>query len=75
MDPLENLSALLDDPAFQDKVFNSVREEARQHNTSLTYMNEAGDVLKEYPATGEIYVLTFNPRKETLLSVHGVPVG
>lgn len=69
-----DLNDLLDTPAFQAKFQQLIRDEAREHHAAITYRNEAGVLVKEYPATGEIYALTFHPRTLTLLSVHGVPV-
>lgn len=69
-----HLNDLLDTPAFQVKFQQLIREEARAHHAAITYQNAAGVLVKEYPATGEVYALTFNPRTLTLLSVHGVPV-
>jgi len=69
-----NLNELLDTPEFQATFQHLIREEAREHHAGITYRNTAGVLVTEYPATGEIYALTFNPRKLTLLSVHGVPV-
>ena len=74
MKPLNDLNTLLDDPEFQAKFQRQIREEAQAHNAAITYQNAAGILVKEYPATGEVYALTFNPRTLTLLSVHDVPV-
>ena len=69
-----DLNELIDTPEFQAKFQQLIREEAREHHAAITYRNKAGVLVKEYPATGEIYALTFNPRTLTLLSVHGVLV-
>lgn len=72
--PPSNLNDLLDTSEFQARFQQLIRDEARKHHAAITYQTEAGVLVKEYPATGEIYALTFNPRTLTLLSVHGVPV-
>lgn len=69
-----NLNDLLDTPEFQARFQQLIRDEAQAHHAAITYRNEAGVLVKEYPATGEMYALTFNPRTLTLLSVHGVLV-
>ena len=45
----------LDSPAFQDAMRAQLRAEAAAAGTFLSYRDEQGRLLHEYPATGDVY--------------------
>ena len=67
----ESLTAFLgqlSSPAFQEANRQQLRAEAAAVNTFLSYHDEQGRYLHEYPATGEKYeVLPTTPRMRRLL--------
>lgn len=74
MSQLANLSEIIKDPEFQREFRANIREEARQHNSFVAYIDQQGRMVREYPGTGEIYEVPPGRETLTLLSVHGVPV-
>jgi hypothetical protein len=73
MSMLDNLSALLDDPEFQHQIQTQLRREAAAYNTFLSYRDEQGQHLVEYPGSGQLYEQT-EDRQLVLLSVAGQAV-
>ena len=58
----------LDSPAFQDAMRAQLRAEAAAAGTFLSYRDEQGRLLHEYPATGEVYEVSLTqPRTRHLL--------
>lgn len=74
MDFLNNISAMLNDPAFRAKFDETVVETARQHYSFFAYNDPQERMVREYPATGEVFLTSANRQTLTLLSVHGQPV-
>ncbi|MFD1874942.1 hypothetical protein [Hymenobacter bucti] len=70
---LDNLSTLLLDPAFQQQIQTQLRREAAAYNTCLTYRDEQGRHIVEYPGSGQLYEQT-EDRQLLLLSVAGQAV-
>lgn len=73
MSMLANLSALLLDPAFQQQIQTQIRREAAEHNSYITYQDEQGRHVVEYPGSGQLYEQT-EDRQLLLLSVAGQAV-
>jgi hypothetical protein len=73
MNMLDELIALLDDPEFQSQIQTQLRQEAAAHNTFLTYRDEQGRHVVEYPGSGQLYEQT-EDRQLLLLSVAGQAV-
>lgn len=71
MSALSNIGALLQDPAFQARFEDLVSGNARRHHTFLAYVDEQGRMVREYPATGEIFQPSADRRTMRLLSKHG----
>jgi len=58
----------LDSPAFQDAMRAQLRAEAAAADTFLSYRDEQGRLLHEYPARGEVYEVSLTqPRMRRLL--------
>lgn len=55
--PLDTLLLQLDSPEFQQAHRARLVAEARAARTSITYMDETGRCIQEWPATGERYVV------------------
>jgi hypothetical protein len=70
MNMLDELIALLDDPEFQHQIQTQLRREAAEYNTFLTYRDEQGRHMVEYPGSGQLYEQT-EDRQLILLSVAG----
>jgi hypothetical protein len=73
MSMLANLSALLLDPEFQQQIQTQIRREAAAHNSYITYRDEQGRLVVEYPGSGQLYEQT-EDRQLLLLSVAGQAV-
>jgi hypothetical protein len=73
MSMLDNLSALLLDPEFQQQIQTQIRREAAEHNSYITYRDEQGRHVVEYPGSGQLYEQT-EDRQLILLSVAGQAV-
>lgn len=73
MSMLDNLSAWLTSPEFQYQIQTQLRREAAAYNTFLTYRDEQGRHLVEYPGSGQLYEQT-EDRQLLLLSVAGQAV-
>ena len=74
MSQLANLSEIIKDPEFQRDYQAAIREKARQHNSFIAYEDEAGRLVQEYPASGEVYQVSDDGQRLILLSVQGVAV-
>lgn len=68
-----NISALLADPEFQQQIQTQIRQEAAAHNSYITYRDEQGRHVVEYPGSGQLYEQT-EDRQLILFSVAGQPV-
>lgn len=55
---MENLSALLLDLEFQQQLQTQLRREAAAYNSYLTYRDEQGRHVVEYPGSGQLYEQT-----------------
>lgn len=64
---------MLADSAFQHQIQMQLRREAAEHNSYLTYRDEQGRHLVEYPGSGQRYEQTAD-RQLLLLSVAGQAV-
>ncbi len=73
MDPLINLTEILQTPAFQQQYATAIREQACASNSFLSYRDPQGRLVREYPASGEVYEVGEGGKTLTLLSGHGVP--
>jgi hypothetical protein len=73
-DSLTAFLGQLSTPAFQEANLRQLRAEAAAANTFLSYTDEQGRSIYNYPATGEIFQVSADRQTLTLLSVHGVPV-
>jgi len=58
MNTMENLSALLLDLEFQQQLQTQLRREAAAYNSYLTYRDEQGRHVVEYPGSGQLYEQT-----------------
>lgn len=65
---------MLKDPEFQARFEDIVSGTARRNNSFIAYIDEQGRLVREYPATEEIFQTSADRQTLTLLSVHGVPV-
>jgi len=74
MSALATLSQVMQTADFQQDYQAAIREKARQHNSFIAYIDEQGRMVREYPASGEIYEVNSAQQTLTLLSVHGKPV-
>lgn len=72
--PITAFLARLNTPEFKQRNQEILRAEAAAANSFLAYQNEQGVLVREYPATGEIYKVSPGRQTLTLVSVHGVPV-
>lgn len=70
MSMLANLSDLLNDPEFQHQIQTQIRREAADYNSFITYRDEQGRHVVEYPGSGQLYEQT-EDRQLVLLSVAG----
>jgi hypothetical protein len=73
MSMLANLTALLLDPEFQQQIQTQIRREAAAHNSFITYRDDQGRHVVEYPGSGQLYEQT-EDRQLILLSVAGQAV-
>lgn len=73
MSMTDELIALLLDPEFQHQMQTQLRREAAEYNTFLTYRDEQGRHMVEYPGSGQLYEQT-EDRQLVLLSVAGQAV-
>ena len=73
MSMLDNLSAWLTSPEFQHQIQAQLRREAAAYNTFLTYRDEQGRHIVEYPGSSQLYEQT-EDRQLVLLSVVGQAV-
>ncbi|MET4108990.1 hypothetical protein [Hymenobacter sp. UYP22] len=71
--PVTNFLAQLTTPEFQKSIGEQLRAEAAAANTFLSYRDEQGRYVHEYPATGEVYEvsLTQPQTRRLLLDVVG----
>jgi hypothetical protein len=69
----DDLIALLLDPEFQHQMQTQLRREAAEYNTFLTYRDEQGRHMVEYPGSSQLYEQT-EDRQLVLLSVAGQAV-
>ena len=69
----DNLSEWLTSPEFQHQIQAQLRREAAAYNTFLTYRDEQGRHLVEYPGSGQLYEQT-EDRQLILFSVAGQAV-
>lgn len=74
MNSIANIGEMLKDPEFQARFEDIVSGTARRNNSFIAYIDEQGRMVREYPATGEIFQPSADRQTLTLLSVHGVPV-
>lgn len=74
MSALAHLSQTISSPEFQEDYQAAIREKARQHNSFIAYLDEQDRLVREYPASGEIYEVSADQQSLTLLSIHGEPV-
>jgi hypothetical protein len=66
---LTDFLAQLGTTAFQEAMTAQLRAEATAANTFLSYRDERGRLLHEYPATGEVYeVSPTQPQTRRLLA-------
>ena len=66
--PVTTFLAQLTTPAFQQAINEQLRAEAAAANTFLSYRDEQGRYVHEYPATGEIYEVSLTqPQTRRLL--------
>ncbi|TYZ12668.1 hypothetical protein FY528_05095 [Hymenobacter lutimineralis] len=72
--PVTNFLAQLTTPEFQTAIGEQLRAEAAAANTFLSYRDEQGRYVHEYPATGEVYEvsLTQPQTRRLLLDAVGV---
>jgi hypothetical protein len=73
MSMTDNLSEWLNSPDFQQQIQTQLRREAAAYNTFLTYRDEQGRHLVEYPGSSQLYEQT-EDRQLLLLSVAGQAV-
>jgi hypothetical protein len=73
MSMTDDLIALLLDPEFQHQMQTQLRREAAEYNTFLTYRDEQGRHMVEYPGSSQLYEQT-EDRQLVLLSVSGQAV-
>jgi hypothetical protein len=73
MSMTDDLIALLLDPEFQHQMQTQLRREAAEYNTFLTYRDEQGRHMVEYPGSSQLYEQT-EDRQLVLLSVAGQAV-
>jgi len=71
MDPLDNISALLMASAFRAKFDETVVDAARRHHSFFAYDDPQGRMVREYPATSEVFLTSPDRQTLTLLAVHG----
>jgi len=74
MNSIANIGEMLKDPEFQTRFEDSVSGAARRTNSFIAYMDEQGRMVREYPATGEIFQTSADRKTMRLLSVDGVEV-
>jgi hypothetical protein len=74
MSVLANLSGIIQTAEFQQDYQVAIREQARQHNSFIAYLDEQGRLVREYPATGKLYEVSTTQKTLTLFSVRGVAV-
>jgi hypothetical protein len=74
MSALANLSGIIQTAEFQQEYQAAIREQARQHNSFIAYLDEQGRLVREYPATGELYEVSATLKTLTLFSVQGIAV-
>jgi len=74
MSALANLSEIIQTAEFQQDYQAAIREQARQHNSFIAYLDEQGRLVREYPATGELYEVSADRETLTLLSINGAPM-
>lgn len=74
MNSIANISEMLQDADFQDKFEDEVSGAARRTNSFIAYMDEQGRMVREYPATGEMFQPSADRKTMRLLSVHGEAV-
>lgn len=67
--------AQLTTPDFQNAIREQLRTEAAAANTFLSYRDEQGRYLHEYPATGEVYEVSLTHPRTRRLLVEAVAVG
>lgn len=70
MTVLANLSQLLKNPDFQEEYQVAIREKARQYNSFIAYVDAQERIIREYPASGEMYQVEADGKTLTLLSSH-----
>jgi len=70
MDPLANLTEVLQTPAFHQQFATAICEQARASSLFVSYRDAQGRLVREYPASGEAYEVG---KTLTSLSVYGVP--
>jgi hypothetical protein len=73
MSMTDNLSEWLNSPDFQQQIQTQLRREAAEYSTFLTYRDEQGRHVVEYPGSGQLYEQT-EDRQLILLSVAGKAV-
>ena len=74
MNSIANIGEMLKDPEFQARFEDNVSGEARRKNTFIAYVDEQGRMVREYPATGEVFQPSTDRKTMRLLSVNGEPV-
>jgi hypothetical protein len=66
--PVTDFLAQLTTPEFQKSIEEQLRAEAAAANTFLSYRDEQGRYVHEYPATGEVYEVSLTqPQTRRLL--------
>ena len=74
MNSISNISEMLKDPDFQARFEDNVSGTARRNNSFIAYVDKQGRMVREYPATSEIFQTSSDRKTMTLLSVDGVEV-
>ncbi|WP_198992882.1 hypothetical protein [Hymenobacter sp. BT559] len=74
MNSLTNLSGMLQDPDFQERFVDEVSGEARRNHSFIAYLDEQGRMVREYPATGEVFQPSADRKTMRLLSLNGKAV-
>ena len=74
MNSLANIGETVQSPEFQARFDDLVTGTAQRNHSFIAYMDEQKRMVREYPATGEIFQTSADRQSLTLLSVHGVPV-
>ncbi|RFP63647.1 hypothetical protein D0N36_18345 [Hymenobacter lapidiphilus] len=70
---LEDIGALVQSPEFQERFDDVVSGTARRNNSFIAYRDEQGRMVREYPATEEVFETSADRKTLTLLSVGGIP--